>query len=186
VFFIVILSCAFPGLCCVQARLTCGTMTAMDLALLEMELESIRNLSGDNLTAKYQELPLYGLPAFRKAWGSLGELHLVLAKDTPFQALSERSLGVPGSKRRGRSPRAHQAWTRLPVSRRGLSSWCCVCAKIQDLSGTMHRFLPFLLRSIRVNGDEKVIQVHGRILHGDGEHFVNITAVLLQVDHKHT
>ena len=31
---------------------------------------------------------LYGLPAFRKAWGLLGELHLVLAKDTPFQALS--------------------------------------------------------------------------------------------------
>ena len=33
-------------------------------------------------------IPLYGLPAFRKAWGSLGELRLVLAKDTPFQALS--------------------------------------------------------------------------------------------------
>jgi superfamily II DNA helicase RecQ len=32
--------------------------------------------------------PLYGLPAFRKAWGSLGELWLVLAHDTPIQALS--------------------------------------------------------------------------------------------------
>jgi len=37
-------------------------MPAMDLLLFEMELESIRNLSGDNLTAKYQELPSDKLP----------------------------------------------------------------------------------------------------------------------------
>jgi superfamily II DNA helicase RecQ len=33
-------------------------------------------------------IPLYGLPAFRPAWGSLGQLRLALAKDTPCQALS--------------------------------------------------------------------------------------------------
>jgi superfamily II DNA helicase RecQ len=31
---------------------------------------------------------LYGQPAFCPAWGQLGELHLWLPKDTPFQALS--------------------------------------------------------------------------------------------------
>lgn len=33
-------------------------------------------------------IPLYGQPAFRPAWGNLGELCLWLLKDTPFQALS--------------------------------------------------------------------------------------------------
>ena len=33
-------------------------------------------------------IPLYGQPAFRPAWGRLGELRLWLPKNTPFQALS--------------------------------------------------------------------------------------------------
>ncbi|KAF8486547.1 P-loop containing nucleoside triphosphate hydrolase protein [Russula emetica] len=33
-------------------------------------------------------IPLYGQPAFRAAWGNLGELRLLLRKNTPFQALS--------------------------------------------------------------------------------------------------
>jgi superfamily II DNA helicase RecQ len=33
-------------------------------------------------------IPLYGQPAFRPAWGQLGELRLWLPKNTPFQALS--------------------------------------------------------------------------------------------------
>jgi superfamily II DNA helicase RecQ len=33
-------------------------------------------------------IPLYGQPAFRPAWGHLGELRLWLPKNTPFQALS--------------------------------------------------------------------------------------------------
>jgi superfamily II DNA helicase RecQ len=33
-------------------------------------------------------IPLYGQPAFRPAWGNLGELRLVLPKNVPFQALS--------------------------------------------------------------------------------------------------
>jgi superfamily II DNA helicase RecQ len=33
-------------------------------------------------------IPLYGQPAFRPAWGHLGELRILLTKNTPFQALS--------------------------------------------------------------------------------------------------
>lgn len=33
-------------------------------------------------------ISLYGQPAFRPAWGSIGELRLLLPKNTPFQALS--------------------------------------------------------------------------------------------------
>jgi superfamily II DNA helicase RecQ len=33
-------------------------------------------------------IPLYGQPAFRPAWGHLGQLRLLLPKNTPFQALS--------------------------------------------------------------------------------------------------
>ena len=33
-------------------------------------------------------IQLYGQPAFRPAWGQLGELRLWLPKNTPFQALS--------------------------------------------------------------------------------------------------
>ena len=34
----------------------------MDIPLLEIDLETIRNLSGNDLTAKYQELPSEKLP----------------------------------------------------------------------------------------------------------------------------
>jgi len=33
-------------------------------------------------------IPLYGQPAFRPAWGNLGELRLLLPKNIPFQAFS--------------------------------------------------------------------------------------------------